>query len=1406
MQVIKSNGESYLDAASVSICDEQVSNLVPYGGYRYQGDVDEQITFDASNSYNTNGNITGYRWDFGDGEGYTPWSESLVATHTYEKKGVYLVKLEIKDENGSKRHDIVHADIERSFSSVRDLLVSTGSYIIDEIINTLFDSWQPGQFFYQWFNVKIYYKYVHSGITYENTIPITSSNYLPIDVNGDGNDDVNISGFHVYFRQGLETSPFDGSSQSYQFETILSDIKIDSTSDIKKEDDFMIYLQFTFPQIIKDFFSTCDLTIDPTIKVGYSSEAGQDKPEYITVTHIFRPFLLQALGLFGGNSQSTPSQIPQSLSQEELLNLENQQTTMYSYAPCSVSGTESTEDDTGISSLNLASKTGIGSTVASNNNNQILGQQQTQPIAQDVSEVAPEQGITVQGETGGSFSLLAIVENNQYATTFKITFESLFTDFTAIHRRGGTLYGENKRDMDISGNDTSSVTFSITREKPNHDSATVGMMISPAGPLGLHFEMTRDGDERQATLKIDNPDNVTLFFETENAGVSDGHYFYMEHIPETIGLSWVPKLNDGHIQMTNPESSNFEIGISDDLKNPNNKLFISNVPLNIGLFWQINLGEGTKTVTLEGGKGLTFNAELSLTEPERYIDFQCTLLNNWGVTFAWNPQEGYFSIDQSKNEIVFDFIYKRDDFRLTIDGNYDIKCHVLKFMFNDLEKGVVEFEYIKDNEEDPQLIFNVSLQKTANPQFTLSAKIETGFYYGGHYRLKWDTKFYNYVCLESTHGYITVKNFNLDVPERQLVVKVDELILKATSSYINLSLENSINLKIGGGNQIEIFGLDGTIKSWSTQLAYVKSIGNFIIDIKPADRYFGLQTPQKLELEGIHIIYDTSGEYYDTEFSTDRLNIESGGLIWFDYDDSPTPKLKWNIEGNYIINTTNLHLVIGSGASKHVDFTIPTFSVSAHGSIYHELTSQSLYVNADIDFGWDLQIQTLNLGDWEINGTFTGKASMTLNEWQPGQSGHLNFQVYRSIHHSLKIIHDDLKMEIGNININTYTMQLVDIDWQRGYPGHLYITNNTISSGSISLFKITYPNDYVIELGNLSFNSGTRPKLDWYEEAGAKVYVYLLNNTVNTLNLDLIKITHGTKSVSFGIPIINIGKLRLGITEKTDGTILTIQNSILNLAPSLTYNDTSKNLEWEVKLTSLNHDFNKVVSLAYNETLKKITLDSNNESIAQWVQFTIIKNNVGRRLALYGLKVDDFYIDLDANGHWEGCGGKIYLANRLVYSKLINNEWRDLDIQWDLQNASGLKSLTFDSEFDLTINLVSLELLGVELTSFIDLPADHLGVQWKLIAGVNEYKEFHFDTNNDTLAINFYFMVGELGLDLVSPGIRAENFYVKWRLWPPELPEKGGFIEYEEAALYGTRDGGANWYQIWPRDGGGQPE
>lgn len=85
---------------SVFVSMKWASNTPPVAAFSFsplQPSVGEEITFDASDSFDPDGFITEYRWSFGDGFS----AIGKVVKHAYSEAGDYAVTLEVVDNNGA---------------------------------------------------------------------------------------------------------------------------------------------------------------------------------------------------------------------------------------------------------------------------------------------------------------------------------------------------------------------------------------------------------------------------------------------------------------------------------------------------------------------------------------------------------------------------------------------------------------------------------------------------------------------------------------------------------------------------------------------------------------------------------------------------------------------------------------------------------------------------------------------------------------------------------------------------------------------------------------------------------------------------------------------------------------------------------------------------------------------------------------------------------------------------------------------------------------------------------------------------------------------------------------------------------------------------------------------------------
>lgn len=109
------------DGDGIAICDigaVEVASPIADAGGPYLGIEGSPVVFDGSNSYDPDGTIVSYEWDFGDGHtgsGETP-------AHTYASTGTYIVSLTATDDEGRTYTDTTTATVRTPTEAIQDLI------------------------------------------------------------------------------------------------------------------------------------------------------------------------------------------------------------------------------------------------------------------------------------------------------------------------------------------------------------------------------------------------------------------------------------------------------------------------------------------------------------------------------------------------------------------------------------------------------------------------------------------------------------------------------------------------------------------------------------------------------------------------------------------------------------------------------------------------------------------------------------------------------------------------------------------------------------------------------------------------------------------------------------------------------------------------------------------------------------------------------------------------------------------------------------------------------------------------------------------------------------------------------------------------------------------------------------
>ncbi|MCD6467804.1 MAG: PKD domain-containing protein [Thermoplasmata archaeon] len=110
-------------------------------GGPYSGNINKTITFDGSNSYDSDGTITSYQWDL-NGDGIYDFSGQIVSVK-YSNAGNYTVTLKVTDDSGTSSTDTTYALISSYYSPFLPSSPQTGNsklilyIIISSIVSLL---------------------------------------------------------------------------------------------------------------------------------------------------------------------------------------------------------------------------------------------------------------------------------------------------------------------------------------------------------------------------------------------------------------------------------------------------------------------------------------------------------------------------------------------------------------------------------------------------------------------------------------------------------------------------------------------------------------------------------------------------------------------------------------------------------------------------------------------------------------------------------------------------------------------------------------------------------------------------------------------------------------------------------------------------------------------------------------------------------------------------------------------------------------------------------------------------------------------------------------------------------------------------------------------------------------------
>jgi hypothetical protein len=895
---------------------------------------------------------------------------------------------------------------------------------------------------------------------------------------------------------------------------------------------------------------------------------------------------------------------------------------------------------------------------------------------------------------------------------FNLDWSTVTSEVTISGVTGISLYIEN---VNISYSDTLEVSIIGSFEVQAGGYITFGPSLFEAGftgtlDLGTSCEFIINGDSVNVgglfTLTTGSGEisfswsNIQFVLDVSGGpGLTVSNLYFEAEIQDKTLL-----LNADEIEMgangdmtLSWDSSTDEITISSEA---GVYLLLSNIDVTYGS--EIDIGIiGTLSIQADG----------YITLASGYFEASCSgsLTLSQGFGFEINGESIALSgdFDLSGGNGIITITWADDTISCEVAGGVSLILSDLYFQLDNL-KTYADFAYVDIN-GDFTLYLNKNIKK-----FEISGSLTFGF-----------DNLYLYTK-ENSQWYMVCSAQNLDI---------------SGGGYVCLESGTDANIKLDFNSMIILNNLDVTPPSgWYCGL----SIGSTTIT---GNAYLILE--KATSGEGKYSIIELSGiasgviSSFDGYVRLGQKDLEVS-FTSFDFTGSYTVIIDDANNDFQVSAEGNVDLFDFDAAYGDVDVLID-MHLEGNGDIAVQYSSDNLDIFADVDYVWDIYLESNLIGDWEAHGYLDGNVDIN-SVLMPG-SGNVEITIHEpGTFHSLEITHDNLCFSLSEISLSPGD---VLFDWQK---------NDGTHTG-----YITIESDF----------------------------------TQSICTMNLIEIAWGTKSASIGWPEITSGDIKF--SWDISNRHITINNGISNLGPTLSYADSSQNLEISGSIGSLQSDYYKTITINWFELggeISGIQLDTANSYLAQLLQFSVKKSGTGKRLTIYGLQCNDFYIKKGTSGNLE-LGGQVYIANHLTYSKLISGNWKDFDIHWDLQSTEKWIRFTKDPTYDFTLELLSVDLLGFEFTATVNfLTPDYFEIKWNI--GVSG--KISIDTNWVYFSsINFVMWHNSgIGLDITASTLRADNWWASWTAWPPSEwnVQTGGSIQFGTINIDVYYNG--QWKHLWP--------
>jgi hypothetical protein len=478
-------------------------------------------------------------------------------------------------------------------------------------------------------------------------------------------------------------------------------------------------------------------------------------------------------------------------------------------------------------------------------------------------------------------------------------------------------------------------------------------------------------------------------------------------------------------------------------------------------------------------------------------------------------------------------------------------------------------------------------------------------------------------------------------------------------------------------------------------------------------------------------------------------------------------ELSWNSGRNFIVNVSTNRLQIDGDSiinlkSTSIDYnngarliSEKVFFEGVFDTIWEE---ESIFVNVDSKLDWDLTIDTVNFGSWDVIGLLDGDIEIN-SEWETGESGTLNFASgSNGLLHDFVIEHKGIQLHFGSLELSKGDLTF---NWQRGENGFLELINNGIQA-NLDICEIKHPkSSFKFEIGSINLVPGNT------------IFKWENNSDILHLNLDsgvdfdigLIKLSQGDSSIS-GLGL-SVSPGIFDFKWFRNNFKMQVKNSISGFEPKICFQ--KENELFNIFLTGINSDYKTMTFqlLTENDEIKGFFVDTDGKNCARWLECEYKKgNNYGRKLSLKGLKADGFIINRDESEIY--LDGKIG-GSRLKFSDIKDGKWHLIaDTEWDI-NGDGEGYFKLISDPLLNIELQSLDLLSnwdVAINTTVYAPS-FFNLSWE--CGIMPlYLVYNIDTDGEEIGHLQFDIRGALWKAyLEGTSFSTEDFSIEWQFLEP---------------------------------------